>query len=528
MFQAPAENQFQDDDDTTAAAGAADELRLALTVLDPEVVAELAAVPEGRKRNDFALNALKIGVLALRQARGQIDVARVRNEGERLLAELDAALGKYRDGVAGDLGRALKEYFDPQSGRFAERVERLVAKDGELERVMRAQVSGDGSALAGTLKAHFGADSPIMQAVDPTAEKGLARSLSAKLEAAAARERETILNEFSLDNPKGALARTIRELAETHGTAGAALEKKVSAAVAEFSLDRPDSALSRLVARVDAARAQMGEELSLDKDGSALARIRKEMLSHIDGLSKKNEDFQKEVIERLTEMSARKAEALRSTTHGDDFEASLSALIVEAAQNAGDMATPTGARPGLIKQCKTGDIVVEMGPEHAAAGGRIVVEAKQSAGYTLAKARAEIDEARRNRGAAVGLFVFSRRVAPAGMAPFQRYGDDVFVIWDEDDSASDLYVEAGLSVARALLSRGAAASARAAVDLEAMERAVRAIEKQLKGVAEIDGLAKNVLRDGGKIENRARIMSGDLRREIDRLDDGLQDLRDAS
>ena len=503
-------------------------LRLVLQIDDPELVEALAVHPDGRRRNAYALNALKIGVLALNQARGRIDGERVRREGERLIETMGAALSNYREGLAGDVRRSLKEYFDPQDGRFSERVERLVRKDGDLENALRAQVAGDGSALARTLSDHIGPESPIMRAVDPGSEQGLAASLAKSVETAAEEQRNRILKEFSLDEPGSALSRTVRELGDRHGAAGEALAKKVSEVVAEFSLDREDSALSRLVRRVDHAQRLISDEFSLDKDGSALARIRKEMLAHIDGLSRKNEDFQKEVIERLTEMSARKAEAMRSTTHGDDFEASLVALVTGIAQGAGDVATPTGARPGLIKQCKTGDIVVEMGPEHAAAGGRIVVEAKQSASYTLAKARAEIDEARRNRGASVGLFVFSKRTAPAGMAPFQRFGEDIFVLWDEDDAASDLFIQAGLSVARALLTRGADASAQSVVDLEAMERAVRGVEKQLKGLAEIDGLAKNVLRDGGKIENRARIMTGELRREIDRLDEGLRDLRDAS
>ena len=61
-------------------------LPLELTVRDTEVIAELWSREEGRERDDFALDALRLGVLAIRQARGQIDSRAVRNEGERLVS----------------------------------------------------------------------------------------------------------------------------------------------------------------------------------------------------------------------------------------------------------------------------------------------------------------------------------------------------------------------------------------------------------------------------------------------------------
>jgi hypothetical protein len=62
---------------------------LELTVRDPEIIAELALhADDPGQREEFALNALRIGVLALRQARGQVDQEVMRREGERLLEGL--------------------------------------------------------------------------------------------------------------------------------------------------------------------------------------------------------------------------------------------------------------------------------------------------------------------------------------------------------------------------------------------------------------------------------------------------------
>jgi hypothetical protein len=62
-------------------------LLLELVVTDPEVITELWAKPEGRERDEYALGALRLGILALRQARGQIDAAApaVPHEDERPL-----------------------------------------------------------------------------------------------------------------------------------------------------------------------------------------------------------------------------------------------------------------------------------------------------------------------------------------------------------------------------------------------------------------------------------------------------------
>ena len=59
------------------------EVRLELNVRDPEVVQEISRYQDGPDREAFALSALRLGVLALRQATGAVDAASLRQEGER-------------------------------------------------------------------------------------------------------------------------------------------------------------------------------------------------------------------------------------------------------------------------------------------------------------------------------------------------------------------------------------------------------------------------------------------------------------
>lgn len=500
-------------------------LELTLHVTDPELCDELEGYPEGRARHDFAIGALRIGALALRHATARVDVESVRAEGDRLLEQLRQALDGHQKGIAQELAGRLTEYFDPQSGRFSERVERLIKQDGELEQLLRRQVGLNGSELARTLATHVGQNSPLMALLDPERGDGFLGSLAASLEETLAGQRERILREFSLDNKEGALSRLVSELRRRHGEVGQALQTQIDQVVAEFSLDRDDSALSRLVRRVEQAQKQISSEFSLDQENSALARMRRELLQVIEAQRQANDRFQREVLEKLAEVAARKQEADRSTRHGNDFEKAVFGFVQGLSQKAGDVAAPAGFTTGLIKHCKKGDIVVELGPDHTAAGVRIVAEAKENASFTLQKALAELEEARKNRGASIGLFVFSARTAPDGLEPLTRYGNDVVVVWDAEDPHSDVVLAAGLSVAKALCTHSKAKREAEIADFEAIERAIREVEKQAQSLDQIAGWAGTIRTNGDNILKRVDIMRSSLVRQVELLDGKVDDLR---
>src|SRR5262249_43528282 len=124
------------DQQTRASTRLPDTLDLGIRITDPDVVAELVAHSAGTAREEFARSALRIGVVAIRQAEGEIDAAVVRRESDRLLGELARTLDAHQQTVTLQLTGALQEYFHPESGRFHERIERLIRQDGELEQVL--------------------------------------------------------------------------------------------------------------------------------------------------------------------------------------------------------------------------------------------------------------------------------------------------------------------------------------------------------------------------------------------------------
>ncbi len=238
------------------------ELVLTLPIDDPELVVELSKYSGEAARNSFALSALRIGILALRQAQGQVDAETLRNEGSHLLSELKQELALRVTEIDTKIASSLKQYFDPQSGHFTERVERLIKKDGELERVLREQVGdAESSELARALAKRIGASSPLMRRLDPEDAESVTKSIESSVKEVLEQEQKGILDEFSLDNPNGTLTRVIAKIEEKNGLFAGDIEKQIKGAVKEFSLDDEHSALSRLVKKVEDANNQITDQV---------------------------------------------------------------------------------------------------------------------------------------------------------------------------------------------------------------------------------------------------------------------------
>jgi hypothetical protein len=363
-----------------------------------------------------------------------------------------------------------------------------------------------------------------MKLLNPSESEGLLKALGSTLETQLTTQRNQVLREFSLDNKDGALARMVGELTTSHGLLTEALEKKINTMLSEFSLDREDSALSRLVRNVDRAQTTITREFSLDDESSALSRLAAILESH----NAKNNEFQEQVKLALAKMAARREEAARSTLHGVAFEEAVCSFLEYHSQQAGDVATRVGHSTGLIKNCKKGDSLVELGPDCAAAGAKVVVEAKEEAGYSLADARTEIESARENRGAQVGLFVFSKRTAPEGFEEMCRLGSDVFVAWDPEDPQTNVLLRAALAVARALCIRVEQLSQSQDEDFQAITKAILEIEKQSQLLGEVTTSAETIKSGAEKVLERIRKTRASVERQIEILQASIGDLKSAT
>jgi hypothetical protein len=157
-----------------------------------------------------------------------------------------------------------------------------------------------------------------------------------------------------------------------------------------------------------------------------------------------------------------------------------------------------GAKPN----CKKGDQVLRFTAESIYAGTALVVEAKHDAAYTVSGALAELELARGNRTAGAAVFVMARSHAAAGFPNFARYGNDVLVVWDEEDETTDPYLHAAILLGLGLASRQRRPED--AGDIEAMADVEHRIQKELDRLDSMRKLTESIRRDAERLGEEVR------------------------
>ena len=461
-------------------------IELNLHITDPELCKELAGHPEGQERDNFAIGAMRIGVLALRQAQGRVDTDNVRQEGEHLISEMGHAFQKHLSDVSVQIGGELKEYLEPGKGHLNQQLQRLTGENGgsgKLSEIIRSEFEAGNSRLTTAIDGYVGQESPLGKALNPKSTEGLISQLKQSSDAVLTRQQEWIRNELSTTNPGGILNTLVAALQTSNGKMTDSVEKIVKDAVTK-----------------------------LDEG--------------FEGQKKAYTDSQSDVLQKLTEMTTRKQESERGTRHGDVFEDDVFDFIDKWSQKSGDSVERTGGITGSVGNSRVGDAVIELGPDNVASGAKIVVEAKQNQSYNFNQALAELKRARENREAGVGLFVFSARTTRATIEPFNRNGNDIVVVWDADDPASEVVLNAGLSVAKALSVRAKTHSDDVGADFVAIEGAVREIEDQVAELSSIITWTTTIKNNSEKILNSAEQIRNSLGTKIAVLDEKVAALRE--
>lgn len=488
-------------------------LALQLTVTDAEVINELQKQGEGKEREQYALTALRVGVLALRQAGVHVDTEKLRDEGERLIELVEHRLESHAVGLDKTLQSELSKYF-ADDGKLNERVKALVSDDGQLAVMLERHLTGDNSLLAKQLAEAVGKDSDLMKYLSSDQQNGLVQTITRVAQERLEEQSKKVLGEFDLNNDQSALKRLITQI-ETN-----------------FNPDDPKTALGVLKRALGETQDQIRKDLSLDSDDSALSNLHGKLKAQIEELVVKQTKFQTEVSSVLAELRGAKKERAVSPSGGFDFEA-LAGDALRIRMHSDEVFESVGETTGLVARSKVGDHVQTLGAESLAPGSKIVYECKRADNYTKAKALEELAEAKKNRGAEVGVFLLaasSLHGNPKMQSEFQRsltrQGNDVLVVWDPEDSSTDVNLDATVTLARALLVRERGLqNAAAEVDWETIDKAINGVERQIQYLDDLNGWCGNIKRDADKIADRLEKMKKDLGREMERLTDEIETLR---
>jgi hypothetical protein len=279
---------------------------------------------------------------------------------------------------------------------------------------------------------------------------GMTQELTTKLGAALVKDRETS-------------TRLVRELLDDH-------RSKVSTSLTRY-LD-PESqaslpvAMAKIFDKAGEALLKRVEILLSEGDGSALGRLAERFTKELDAATAT-------IIEQ---MAARHALSTKSALAGRPYEDVIEERLLALTRPLGDQVTRCGDTLGVVRR-KTGDIVITISPE--AVNGRtdlrIVAEAKHRSDtaqvFSANDIKDSLAHARRNRGAAAGLFITeAAALLPLGIGFHEYGGSNIAVTYDPngDDTA--------LAVAYRLLRMALIQDSRSAdgeqVDREAHKRVV--------------------------------------------------------
>lgn len=286
---------------------------------------------------------------------------------------------------------------------------------------------------------------------------GMTRELTTKLAAALVKDRETSM-------------KLVRELLDDH-------RGKVSTSLTRY-LD-PESqaslpvAMGKIFDKAGEALLKRVETLLSEGDDSALGRLAERFTKELDAATAT-------IIEQ---MAARHALTTKSALAGRTYEDVVEERLTALARPLGDQITRCGDALGLTRR-KNGDIVITVSPE--AVNGRtdirIIAEAKHRSDnaqvFSANDIKDSLGHARRNRGAAAGLFITeTAALLPLGIGFHEYGGSNIAVTYNP--AGDDTALAVAYRLLRLALVQDARGAAGEQVDREAHKRIVADIRSAL-------------------------------------------------
>jgi len=102
------------------------------------------------------------------------------------------------------------------------------------------------------------------------------------------------------------------------------------------------------------------------------------------------------------------------------------------------------------------------------------------------------------------------------------------VVWDAEDPTTDVWLDAAIAVAKAIIIEGVAASKpRADVDFDAIDIAIEAIAKRAEKTDQVRIWGQTIESTGAKIVKEMEVARRDLERQVASLRDNIEDAKRA-
>jgi hypothetical protein len=465
------------------------------------------------QRTGLVTDAWSIGLRALTNAYKQAEESRLTDIGKTLKEDVEKQLGAYIEKQQSTFVQVLARYFDPRDGQVVARLEGFLRDEGDLAKTMERFLAPEHGELAQTLARELGENSPLLRRLSPTDSEGVLFLLEAKLREALAENQIEVARALDPVAEDGAVARFLRALRQELEKADNDRGKQLALATKALDANDENSLLSRLMRETAAAKNAFVAAMNPELPSSPMAVLKSTLSTLLQEHAKSQQEamelmqerqtkFEQVVRESLVRLEERKRGDAKSIRGGFSYEDAVVRFVQRAVQGAPIEVNTTANTVGAKPNCKKGDQVLRFTAESIYAGGALVVEAKHDASYTVADALEELELARGNRTAGAGVFVMARSHAVAGFPNFARYGNDILVVWDEEDEGTDPYLHAAVLLGLALASRQRRPDD--AGDIEALADIEHRIQKELDRLDKMRKLVESIRGDAEKLGEEVR------------------------
>lgn len=268
---------------------------------------------------------------------------------------------------------------------------------------------------------------------------------------------------------------------------------------------------STLNERTEIIDYQFDQYFSYDRPDSAISRLRDESNHHHSELKTTiNEFFVRKQMERL------------STQGGMSYEESVGDVFRGLVDGSGDILATVGTQEGSVPRSKVGDFVITLNSAAAAAGEKIVVEAKRDQSYTQQGIWKECADACKNREAQVAIFVWDRAYGEARQQPPLLRNDNFIVaLWDAEDPTTDIYLKAAFWLAKGLVKPKIADPQQTQAQQKQQQLVVTAFDNLQK----LGAMLEDIRKTADDINKKSQKMLTSITSVHSLLEANLQDLR---
>jgi hypothetical protein len=465
------------------------------------------------QRAGLVTDAWTIGLRALLNAHRQAEESRLQDVSKTLKEDLDRQLAAYIEQQQATFVQVLARYFDPRDGQVVRRLESFLRDEGDLARTMERYLAPEHGALAQTLARELGENSALLRRLSPSDSEGVIYLLESKLREALEENQAEVARALDPLAEDGAVARFLHALRKQLADADKDRTEQLALATKALDANDENSLLSRLVRETALAGTAVVSAMNPEIPNAPMAVLKNALSTllrehgesqreALAAMQERQAKLEQDIRESLVRLEERKRGTAKSTRGGFEYQDAVLRFVQRLVQGApvtvDTTANAVGAKPG----CKVGDQVVRFTAESIYAGGAVVIEAKRDSAYTVTKALQELELARGNRTANSGILVMARSHAPAAFPSFARYGNDILVVWDEEDEGTDPYLHAAILLGLALASRQRRPDD--AGDIEALADIEHRIQRELERLDRMRKLSESIRNDAEKLGEEVR------------------------